>query len=35
MLMGFWWPGGRGEPQGCNLKVLRAVSEVQVPRFHL
>lgn len=35
MLTGFWWPGGGGEPQGCSLEVLRAVSEMQVLRFHL
>ena len=27
--------GGGGEPQGCSLEVLRAVSEMQVLRFYL
>ena len=26
-----WWPGWGGQPRGCNVKVLRPVSEVQVP----
>lgn len=31
MLAEFWWPGWGGQPRGCNVKVLRPVSEVQVP----